>query len=279
MQIGLGVQVDATRNEMTEGAFQTTGNPLDVAIEGDGLPARRRGRTAGQRTVHRADSRRTSMYTRAGRPDDEHAGLPDDAVGRVRDRPQRGRDRRRNRNDLLAPGTEDTYLRDPARLDERVDRPGRLGRLHRQQRRIENLRAARRSPATSRWRRSPTKPASNVSAARCGRRPPTPARRSSARPTPSGFGATIGGELEMSNVDLATRDDEDDHRRARLPGQLARDHDRRQMLRNARLDALGRTTGGRAAGRPTSRKEVRATRRLRGARAGRRQTVAVPARG
>src|SRR5580704_7691877 len=32
VQIGLGVQVSATRNEMTEGAFETTGNPLDVAI-------------------------------------------------------------------------------------------------------------------------------------------------------------------------------------------------------------------------------------------------------
>ena len=31
------MQVDATENEMTEGSFQTTSNPLDVAIEGDGF--------------------------------------------------------------------------------------------------------------------------------------------------------------------------------------------------------------------------------------------------
>jgi flagellar hook protein FlgE len=37
VQIGLGVQVAATRNEMTEGSFQTTNNPLDVAIEGSGF--------------------------------------------------------------------------------------------------------------------------------------------------------------------------------------------------------------------------------------------------
>ena len=37
VQIGLGVEVNATRNEMTEGAFQTTGNPLDLAIEGSGF--------------------------------------------------------------------------------------------------------------------------------------------------------------------------------------------------------------------------------------------------
>jgi flagellar hook protein FlgE len=37
VQVGLGVQVNATRNEMSEGAFQTTNNPLDVAIEGPGF--------------------------------------------------------------------------------------------------------------------------------------------------------------------------------------------------------------------------------------------------
>jgi flagellar hook protein FlgE len=37
VQIGLGVQVNATRNEMSEGAFQTTNNPLDIAIEGPGF--------------------------------------------------------------------------------------------------------------------------------------------------------------------------------------------------------------------------------------------------
>jgi len=36
-QIGLGVQVNATINEMSEGSFQTTNNPLDLAIEGAGF--------------------------------------------------------------------------------------------------------------------------------------------------------------------------------------------------------------------------------------------------
>jgi len=35
--IGLGVQVAATENEMSEGSFQTTNNPLDVAIQGEGF--------------------------------------------------------------------------------------------------------------------------------------------------------------------------------------------------------------------------------------------------
>ena len=46
-------------------------------------------------------------------------------------------------------------------------------------------------------------------------------------PGVNGFGASIGGSLEMSNVDLATEFTHDDHGAARLPGQLARDLDRR----------------------------------------------------
>ncbi len=37
VQVGLGVQVSATRSEMTEGSFQSTNNPLDIAIEGSGF--------------------------------------------------------------------------------------------------------------------------------------------------------------------------------------------------------------------------------------------------
>jgi flagellar hook protein FlgE len=37
VQVGLGVQVNSTRNEMSEGAFQSTNNPLDLAIEGAGF--------------------------------------------------------------------------------------------------------------------------------------------------------------------------------------------------------------------------------------------------
>src|ERR671928_338582 len=36
-QIGLGVGLGSIDNLMTGGAVQTTGNPLDVAIQGDGL--------------------------------------------------------------------------------------------------------------------------------------------------------------------------------------------------------------------------------------------------
>jgi flagellar hook protein FlgE len=37
LQVGLGVQVESTDNVMSEGSFQSTNNPLDVAIQGEGL--------------------------------------------------------------------------------------------------------------------------------------------------------------------------------------------------------------------------------------------------
>ena len=37
VQIGLGVQLGAVQNEMEAGAIQQTGNPLDLAIQGDGM--------------------------------------------------------------------------------------------------------------------------------------------------------------------------------------------------------------------------------------------------
>ena len=37
VQVGLGVQVAATTNEMSEGSFQSTSDPLDLAIEGAGF--------------------------------------------------------------------------------------------------------------------------------------------------------------------------------------------------------------------------------------------------
>ena len=37
LQVGLGVQVAATQNEMSEGAFQSTNTPLDIAIQGEGF--------------------------------------------------------------------------------------------------------------------------------------------------------------------------------------------------------------------------------------------------
>ena len=62
-QMGLGVAVAAIQTQMAQGAFQTTGSPTDVAVEGQGFLA-----------VQRPDGSRA--YTRAG-------NLTLDATGRL----------------------------------------------------------------------------------------------------------------------------------------------------------------------------------------------------
>ena len=47
-QVGLGVGLGSIDNLMTGGATQTTGNPLDVAIQGDGFFELGRGRPDGR---------------------------------------------------------------------------------------------------------------------------------------------------------------------------------------------------------------------------------------
>ena len=100
VQIGLGVQVSATLNEMTEGAFQSTNNPLDIAIEGPGFlrvgagaPPAKEPFTTGMPT--------NLQYTRAGDLTTNTNGFLTTAGRRVRDRPQRdGGHRIRNRRHL-----------------------------------------------------------------------------------------------------------------------------------------------------------------------------------
>ena len=57
-QIGLGVGLGSVDNLMQSGALQTTGNPFDVAIQGDGFFQLAQGNPAGTLTA--------SSYTRAG---------------------------------------------------------------------------------------------------------------------------------------------------------------------------------------------------------------------
>src|SRR4051812_41992652 len=60
-QVGLGVGLGSVDNLMTGGAVQTTGNPLDVAIQGDGFFQIRPGAPAA-----RGATRPPTAYTRAG---------------------------------------------------------------------------------------------------------------------------------------------------------------------------------------------------------------------
>src|SRR4029078_5494227 len=62
IQIGLGVQLGSIDNNMSTGALQTTGNPLDVALQSDGSWFR----VASADSAHGAASISTIQYTRSG---------------------------------------------------------------------------------------------------------------------------------------------------------------------------------------------------------------------
>jgi flagellar hook protein FlgE len=67
VQVGLGVQVAATQNEMGEGALETTSDPLDIAIEGKGFLRVGVGTPeAGEGGAYTKGLPTTVDYTRAG---------------------------------------------------------------------------------------------------------------------------------------------------------------------------------------------------------------------
>ena len=68
-QIGLGVQLGAITPNMSAGAIQTTNNPLDMAIQGDGFF-----RVAGIQTAGTPPTFGTVSYTRAGNFTTDSAG-------------------------------------------------------------------------------------------------------------------------------------------------------------------------------------------------------------
>ena len=181
-QVGLGVGLGSVDNLMTGGAMQTTGNPLDVAIQGDGFF---------QLAERRADRRQPrptpTAYTRAGNFSINSEGYLTSQTGQY------------VTGYAMPGGTTDVAIQIPT---------GRLGHRHRPVRRRLLRRPDDRAPASprtaSRWPRSRTRPASSARAATRGSRRPTRARRPSTRRASAAPGTTTAGAVEMSNVDLAT---------------------------------------------------------------------------
>ncbi len=201
VQIGLGVMVNATRNEMTEGAFQTTGNPLDVAIEGAGFLRVGEGEPPAKEPFT-AKVPANDSYTRAG-------DLSTDANGFLTTQsglyvigrnavPKEGAT-----ETTFAPGKEDTYIRiPPGSTNISIGMDGSVGYTDNN---AEDKTFGQRvvagylSLATFANEGGLERVGGSLWAATANSGLPivgTPA-------TP-GFGATVGGELEMSNVDLAT---------------------------------------------------------------------------
>jgi flagellar hook protein FlgE len=201
-QIGLGVQVDATINEMAEGSFQTTNNPLDVAIEGPGFL--RVGPGAPKEGELTKNLPANVQYTRAGDLTTDAGGYlttqsGEYVVGRnavVATESETG--------DTYEPGKEDTYIRiPPGSTNVAIGENGAVSYTDEDKEETGNylkrVTAGFISLATfpnegglerlggSLWAQSANSGTPLVGT-----------------PNSPGFGSTLGGELEMSNVDLAT---------------------------------------------------------------------------
>jgi flagellar hook protein FlgE len=200
-QIGLGVQVQATVNEMTEGSFQTTNNPLDVAIEGPGFL--RIGPGDPKEGELTAGIPQNVEYTRAGDLTTDAAGLlttqsGEYVIGKVAlvatEAPT---------GDTYEPGKEDSYIQIPpgssnvaigedgsvSYTDENPESPNYLKRVTAG---YLSLATFANEAGLERMGGSLWSQTANSGTPLIG------------TPDTAGFGSTIGGELEMSNVDLAT---------------------------------------------------------------------------
>jgi flagellar hook protein FlgE len=201
VQIGLGVQVNATRNEMTEGAFQTTGNPLDVAIEGGGFLRVGPGEPPAK-APYTSGLPANFSYTRAGDLSTSAQGFlttqsGEYVVGRNAV-PKEG-----ETETTYSAGKEDSFIMIPPGstnvsigLDGSVAYTDNNPENKTYQQRVVggylSLATFANEGGLERSGGSLWKATANSGTPVIG------------TPSTPGFGATVGGELEMSNVDLAS---------------------------------------------------------------------------
>jgi flagellar hook protein FlgE len=202
VQIGLGVQVNATRNEMTEGSFQTTNDPLDIAIEGNGFLRVGSGKPPATEP-YTSGLPAAMQYTRAGNLTANSKGFitteaGEYVIGRTAVGTEEGEG-----NVSYAPGKEDSYIRIPPGSDNvSIGQDGSVSYTdenpesktfqHRVTAGYISLATFPNEAGLERLGGSLWGVTANSGPPQVGT-PDTP-----------GFGSTIGGELEMSNVDMAT---------------------------------------------------------------------------
>jgi flagellar hook protein FlgE len=181
-QIGLGVQLGSIDNQMTNGAFQSTGSPYDVAIQGSGW----------FRVSNSAAPGATDEYTRAGNftlndagelatQDGWHivgygadsAGAPDTAGG-----PQ---------FITIPTGATDVAISPNGAVTYTPSGGGTRGTAGYLALTSFPSEAGLERSSANRWRANGSSGAGTTGV-----------------PETGGLGSTVGGVLEMSNVDLAT---------------------------------------------------------------------------
>ena len=214
-QIGLGVRLGSINNMMTAGAVQTTGNPLDVAIQGDGF----------FRVVDDADHAGGTpdyMYTRAGNfTTDANGDLVtndgDYVVGFKLDSSGNPLTGAANETKItIPPGSQSVTIAQNGTVSV-TDSAGVVTKVA-----VISLATFPNDAGLQRvcgnnWI------ATNNSGAETANIAGT-----------NGLGTLIPGAVEMSNVDLAQEFTNMITARARLPGQQPRDHDLRRDAPGAR---------------------------------------------
>jgi flagellar hook protein FlgE len=181
-QIGLGVQLGSIDNQMTNGAFQSTGSPYDVAIQGSGW----------FRVSNAAAPGATDEYTRAGNftlndagelatQDGWHivgygadtAGAPDTAGG--------------PKFITIPAGATDVAISPNGAVTYTPSGGGTRGTAGYLSLTSFPSEAGLERSSANRWRANGSSGAGTTGV-----------------PETAGLGSTVGGVLEMSNVDLAT---------------------------------------------------------------------------
>jgi len=200
MQVGLGVQVSATESSMSEGSFQSTNNPLDVAIEGEGFLRVGSG-TPPAGPPYTTGLPASMQYTRAGDLTTNTKGFLTTQAGEY----VVGRNAVATVGEAgttYAPGAEDSYIViPPGSTNVSIGQDG-------------SVTYQDQNPASPTYQQQVTagyvslaKFANENGLQRLGGSEWAQTANSGppivGTPNTGGFGATIGGELEMSNVDLA----------------------------------------------------------------------------
>lgn len=176
LQVGLGVQLGSVDNQMTTGALQSTGNPLDVALQGDGFFRVALG------TPPAAPAAASVQYTRAGSFTLNSQGYLVTQEGWYV---------------LGTGGANPPYIQIPAGSTNvsigsdgtvtYIDNTGTLQTAGQIELAKFSNPAGLMRMSGNRWAETPNSGAPQLGA-----------------PGSNGFGQTIAGTLEMSNVDLAS---------------------------------------------------------------------------
>jgi flagellar hook protein FlgE len=201
-QIGLGVQVSATVNEMTEGSFQSTNNPLDIAIEGPGFLRVGPGDPVAEEPTKNLPA--NVDYTRAGDLTTDAAGYLTTQSGEYVIGVNAEVITEAETGDTYAPGKEPSYIRiPPGSSNVTIGQDGAVSYTDENKEDtktyLTRVTAGYISLATFANESGLERLGGSLWAQTANSGTPIVGT-----PDSPGFGSTIGGELEMSNVDLAT---------------------------------------------------------------------------